>query len=185
MNSSMCMLSHFSRVRLFATPWTGAYQASLSMGFSRKEYWSGLPFPSPMNSRPLNNSGARGANPALIGKSASKLQSARHTHCSPYLYSLFFSSHSSSSADGVEGRNRTGSILKAGLHLGLDCGLWAICPVSMETSYQLENQAPRRKSPKALLRLKEHPNYLCNRIESYILLCYWGMATGLLIIAHC
>ena len=36
-----------SRVRLFATPWTVAYQASLSMGFSSQEYWSGLPFPSP------------------------------------------------------------------------------------------------------------------------------------------
>ena len=36
-----------SRVRLFATPWTAAHQAPLSMGFSRQEYWSGLPFPSP------------------------------------------------------------------------------------------------------------------------------------------
>ena len=36
-----------SRVRLFATPWTVAYQAPLPMGFSRQEYWSGLPFPSP------------------------------------------------------------------------------------------------------------------------------------------
>ena len=36
-----------SRVRLFATPWTVAYQAPPSMGFSRQEYWSGLPFPSP------------------------------------------------------------------------------------------------------------------------------------------
>ena len=36
-----------SRVRLFATPWTVAYQSPLSMGFSRQEYWSGLPFPSP------------------------------------------------------------------------------------------------------------------------------------------
>ena len=36
-----------SRVRLFATPWTIAYQAPPSMGFSRQEYWSGLPFPSP------------------------------------------------------------------------------------------------------------------------------------------
>ena len=36
-----------SRVRLFATPWTVAYQAPLSMGFSRQEYWSGVPFPSP------------------------------------------------------------------------------------------------------------------------------------------
>ena len=36
-----------SRVRLFATPWTVALQAPLSMGFSKQEYWSGLPFPSP------------------------------------------------------------------------------------------------------------------------------------------
>ena len=36
-----------SRVQLFATPWTVAYQPSPSMGFSRQEYWSGLPFPSP------------------------------------------------------------------------------------------------------------------------------------------
>ena len=36
-----------SRVRLFVTPWTVVYQAPLSMEFSRQEYWSGLPFPSP------------------------------------------------------------------------------------------------------------------------------------------
>ena len=36
-----------SRVRLFVTLWTVAYQASPSLGFSRQEYWSGLPFPSP------------------------------------------------------------------------------------------------------------------------------------------
>ena len=36
-----------SHVQLFATPWTVAYQALPSMGFSRQEYWSGLPFPSP------------------------------------------------------------------------------------------------------------------------------------------
>ena len=36
-----------SRVRLFVTPWTVAYQAPLSVRFSRQEYWSGLPFPSP------------------------------------------------------------------------------------------------------------------------------------------
>ena len=36
-----------SRARLFTTPWTVAYQAPLSMGFYRQEYWSGLPFPSP------------------------------------------------------------------------------------------------------------------------------------------
>ena len=41
-----CMLSCFSHVRLFATLWTVARQAPLSMGFSRQDYWSGLPFPS-------------------------------------------------------------------------------------------------------------------------------------------
>ena len=38
----VCVLSCFSRVRLFATLWTVAHQAPLSMGFSRQEYWSGL-----------------------------------------------------------------------------------------------------------------------------------------------
>ena len=42
-----------SRVRLFSTPWTAAYQAPLSMGFSRQEYWSGVPLPSPWT--PLNS----------------------------------------------------------------------------------------------------------------------------------
>ena len=43
------MLSHFSHVQLRATPWTVAHQAPLSMGFSRHEYWSGLPCPPHMN----------------------------------------------------------------------------------------------------------------------------------------
>ena len=51
-----------SRVRLFATPWTVAYQAPLSMGFSRQEYWSGLPFPSPGD---LPNLGIEPGSPAL------------------------------------------------------------------------------------------------------------------------
>ena len=41
------MLSWFSHVQLFETPWTVARQAPLSMGFSRQEYWSGLPCPPP------------------------------------------------------------------------------------------------------------------------------------------
>ena len=45
----LLLLSRFSHVRLLATPWTTAYQAPPSMGFSRQEYWSGLPFPSPMH----------------------------------------------------------------------------------------------------------------------------------------
>ena len=45
----LLLLSHFSRVRLCATPETAAHQAPLSLGFSRQEHWSGLPFPSPMH----------------------------------------------------------------------------------------------------------------------------------------
>ena len=41
----VCVPNCFSRVRLSATPWTVARQAPLSMGFSRKEFWSGLPCP--------------------------------------------------------------------------------------------------------------------------------------------
>ena len=43
----LLLLSHFSRVRLCTTLWTAACQASLSMKFSRQEYWSGLPCPPP------------------------------------------------------------------------------------------------------------------------------------------
>ena len=42
-----CMLSHFSCVQLCVTLWTAAHQAPLPTGFSRQEYWSGLPFPPP------------------------------------------------------------------------------------------------------------------------------------------
>ena len=45
----LLLLSHFSRVRLCVTPQTAAHQASPSLGCSRQEYWSGLPFPSPMH----------------------------------------------------------------------------------------------------------------------------------------
>ena len=51
-----------SRVRLFATLWTVAHQAPLSIGFSREEYWSGLPFPSPGD---LPDPGIEPRSPAL------------------------------------------------------------------------------------------------------------------------
>ena len=50
------------RVQLFTTPWTLARQAPLSMGFSRQEYWSGLPFPAPGD---LPYLGIKPASPAL------------------------------------------------------------------------------------------------------------------------
>ena len=43
---TLLLLSRFSCVRLCATPWTAAHQAPPSMGFSRQEYWSGVPLPS-------------------------------------------------------------------------------------------------------------------------------------------
>ena len=57
-----CLLSPFSLVHLFATLWTGAHQASLSMRFSRQEHWSGLPCPPPGN---LPHSGIKPRSPAL------------------------------------------------------------------------------------------------------------------------
>ena len=45
----LLLLSRFSRVRLCATPQTAAHQAPPSLGFSRQEHWSGLPFPFPMH----------------------------------------------------------------------------------------------------------------------------------------
>ena len=45
----LLLLSHFSRVQFCATPWTAAHQAPQSLGFSRQEYWSGLPFNSPVH----------------------------------------------------------------------------------------------------------------------------------------
>ena len=51
-----------SHVRLFAIPWTVVCQATLSTGFSRQEYWSGLPFPSPGD---LPDPGIEPRSPAL------------------------------------------------------------------------------------------------------------------------
>ena len=61
----VCVLSHFSRVRFFVTPWTVAHQAPLPMGFFRQEYWSGLPFPSPGD---LPNPGIEPTSPTLAGR---------------------------------------------------------------------------------------------------------------------
>ena len=59
------LVQPLSRVRLFATPWTVACQAPLSMGFPRKEYWSELPFPSPGD---LSDSGIKLRSPVLAGR---------------------------------------------------------------------------------------------------------------------
>ena len=61
-NNSVFIMKLLSCVRLFATPWTVAYQAPPSMGFSRQECWSGLPFPSPED---LPNPGIEHGSPTL------------------------------------------------------------------------------------------------------------------------
>ena len=55
----LLLLSRFSRVRLCAIPWTAAHQAPPSLGFSRQEHWSGLPFPSLMVSLGLVKTGKK------------------------------------------------------------------------------------------------------------------------------
>ena len=61
-------LSCFSRVRLFVTPWTVARQAPLSTGFSRQEYWSGLPCPPPGDRPCPRIEPVSPASPALAGR---------------------------------------------------------------------------------------------------------------------
>ena len=60
--NTMCVCCSLSHVQLFAIPWTVAYQAPLSMEFTRQEPWSELPFPSPGN---LPNLGIEHGSPAL------------------------------------------------------------------------------------------------------------------------
>ena len=64
----MLLLSH---VLLFLTSWTVAHQAPLSMGFSRQEYWDGLPFPSPGD---LPNPKIKPASPRSLALQANSLQ---------------------------------------------------------------------------------------------------------------
>ena len=64
------MLSRFSQVPLLVTLWTVAHQVPLSMGFSRQEYWSGLPFPPPGD---LPNLGIEPTSPAASASQADSL----------------------------------------------------------------------------------------------------------------
>ena len=64
----VCVLSLFSCVGLFATPWTLACQAALSMEFSRQEYWSGLPCPPPGDLPDPEVEPTSPVSPALVGR---------------------------------------------------------------------------------------------------------------------
>ena len=84
-HTHVCMLSCFSRVRLFATLWTVAHQAPLSMGFSRQEYLSGLPSPSLGG---LPDPGMEPSSPASLALQAESLLlghgGSLHTHIHPF-----------------------------------------------------------------------------------------------------
>ena len=69
------VLSCFSRVQLFVTPWTVVRQAPLSMRFSRQEYWSGKPFPPPGD---LPNPGIQLGSPALQADSLPTKPPGKH-----------------------------------------------------------------------------------------------------------
>ena len=82
-----------SCIWLFASPWTVACQAPLSMEFSRKEYWSGLPFPPPGD---LPDLGIEPSSPALAGRffttePPGKLFICTHTQSYTYVLFMFFS----------------------------------------------------------------------------------------------
>ena len=72
------MCQSFSHVQLFVIPWTVACQAPLSVGFSRQEYWSGLPFPSPGH---LPDPGIEPRSPTLPADSLPSEISVSDTYC--------------------------------------------------------------------------------------------------------
>ena len=98
-NDYTCV-SLLSCVRLFVTPWTVVYEAPPSMGFSRQEYWSGLPFPSPGD---LPDPGIKPQSPALqadtlpskppgkcsLGISNCLEEISSLSHCFLYFFALF------------------------------------------------------------------------------------------------
>ena len=75
-----------SHARLCATPWTVAHQAPLSMGFSRQEYWSGLPFPSPGD---LPEPGIKPRSPALQADALTSEPPGKSTHKETLKHSNF------------------------------------------------------------------------------------------------
>ena len=78
----LLLLSRFSRVRLCATPWTAAYQFPPSMGFSRQEYWSRVPSPSPKN---VQNKSKHKNNKCFSRVTAVRVLSLPGSHSPPYL----------------------------------------------------------------------------------------------------
>ena len=88
----MCPYKSLTRFQLFATPWMVACQAPRSMGFSRQECWSGLPFPSPED---LPNPGIELRSPALqadtlVAQTVKRLPAMQKTWVSPWVGKVFW-----------------------------------------------------------------------------------------------
>ena len=79
----LAVLSRFSHVQLHVTPWTVALRVPLSMGLSRQEYWSGLPFSSPGD---LPDLGIKPTSPALAGGFFTTEPPGKPTETIPYIY---------------------------------------------------------------------------------------------------
>ena len=94
-------MKSLSRVRLFVTPWTVAYRAPQSTEFSRQEYWSGLPFPSPGD---LPNPGIEPGSPALQADALPSESPEKPTTCKRYLQRRGRKSDCSEVAFNMEGK---------------------------------------------------------------------------------
>ena len=84
---SLVRAKSLSHIRLFVTPWTVAHQAPLSMGFSRQEYWSGLPCPPPGN---LLDPETEPMSPALQEDSLPLSHQGSPNFCSNFMYFLSY-----------------------------------------------------------------------------------------------
>ena len=93
------MLSRFSHIRLFAALWTEAHQASLSMGFSRKEYWSGLPRFAPGD---LPDPGIEPTSPVAPALQADSLP-LYHSHQGSLCVYIYTHAHTFNCSRGVKG----------------------------------------------------------------------------------
>ena len=98
-----CVCCRFARVQLFTTSWTVAHQAPLSMGFSRQEYWSGLPCPPPGDLPDPEIEPGSPAAPALQVDSLLLSHQGSHWHLTSYQATLLTMPPPSSPWPGAEG----------------------------------------------------------------------------------
>ena len=118
-----CTLSHFGGVRLFATPWTVACQASLSVGFSRQEYWSGLPCPPPGDLSDPGIGPSSLMSPALAGGFSTTSVTWDDVQNSGENYYWFIINIKDTIQEHLNARDAQGKV--SGGSMELPCPLWA------------------------------------------------------------